>query len=126
MNDEIKLILDEFISKIHKGVSLAENIKDTVTIKKTDVENLGRNLIVEIDNFLHDDYMITYPEIKLDQEKFDKLMEKNKENLTVETIYYILNRIKLDEELNGDLYYKKESFKDLFKVLSTSYSYLKD
>ena len=125
MNDEIKLILDEFREKIHKGISVDENFKETVTIKKSDVEKLGSDLMKEIDEFLHDDYILTFPELKLDQEKFDNLKEKVT-NLNVENIYYILNRIKLDEEIDGDLYYKKESFKDLFKVLSSIYSYLED
>ena len=125
MNDEIKLILDEFREKIHKGIPVDENLKETVTIRKSDVEKLGSDLMKEIDEFLHNDYILTFPELKLDQEKFDNLKEKVT-NLNVENIHYILSRIKLDEEIDGDLYYKKESFKDLFKVLSSSYSYLED
>ena len=33
-------------------------MKDSVTIKKSDVEKLGRDLIKEVDNFLHNEYII--------------------------------------------------------------------
>ena len=42
-------------------------MKDSVTIRKSDVERLGKELIKEVDNFLHSNYMInTFPEMKLD------------------------------------------------------------
>ena len=100
-------------------------MKDSVTIRKSSVEKLGRDLIKEIDHFLHDEYIITnFPEMKLDQEKFDK--HKKDENLDIESIYHILTGINLDDEIDGDLFFKKEGFLDLFRVLFVSYSYLKD
>ena len=46
-------------------------MKETFTIRKSDVERLGKVLIKEIDYFLHDEYIInTFPEMKLDQKKF--------------------------------------------------------
>ena len=45
-------------------------MKETVTIRKSDVEKLGKDLIKEVDNFLHDEYIITtFPEMKLDPKK---------------------------------------------------------
>ena len=100
-------------------------MKETVTIRKSDVEKLGCDLIKEIDHFLHDEYIITnFPEMKLDQEKFDK--HKKDENLDIESIYHILTGINLDDEIDGDLFYKKEAFLVLFRVLFNSYLYLED
>ena len=100
-------------------------MRKTVSIRKSDVEKLGRDLINEIDHFLHDEYIITnFPEMKLDQEKFDSNVKGEK--LDIKKIYDILTRIKLDDEIDRDLYYKKESFLDLFKVLFSSYSYLEN
>ena len=100
-------------------------MKETVTIRKSDVEKLGKDLMKEIDHFLHDEYIITtFPEMKLDQEKFDSSVKG--EILDIEKIYHILTGIKLDDEIDGDLYYKKESYLDLFKVLFSSYSYLEN
>ena len=124
----LKEVLEEIKMSKNCGETVKEDlIKESVTIKKSDLEKLGKELIKEVNTFLHNDYIITFPEMKLDQEEFDRILNKFKiESLNLEDIYYILARIKLDDEIDGDLYYKKESFKDLFKVLCYSYSYLED
>ena len=104
-------------------------MKESVTIKKSDVEKLGKDLIKEIDNFLHDEYILTFPEMKLDQEKFDdsKKIFKDKfesGSLDIEKIYHILTGINLDDEIDGDLYFKKEAYLHLFQVLLVDYTYL--
>ena len=107
-------------------------MKDTVTIRKSDVEKLGKKLIKEVDYFLHDEYIInTFPEIKLDQKKFDDSVNRLKDkfesgSLNIEEIYNILLEIELDEEIDGDLYFKKESYLDIFRVLFVSYMDLED
>ena len=106
-------------------------MKETVTIRKSDVEKLGKELMKEIDNFLHDEYILTFPEMKLDQEKFDESVNRFKDkyesgSLDLQEMYDIFVKIKLDDEIDGDLFYKKESYLDLFKVLFTSYMYLED
>ena len=107
-------------------------MKESVTIRKSDVERLGKELIKEVDNFLHDEYIITtFPEMKLDQEKFENSINRLKTQyesgtLNIEEIYHILLKIKLDDEIDGDLYFKKESYLDIFKVLFTSHLYLED
>ena len=137
-----------------------------VIIKKKDVEKLGRELIKEVYDFLHNDYIVnTFEEMKEDQKKFlkylvligfrdnkslktkvenDKLVfeiiDENKfeedvkslksrvENgsLNTEEIYDILVDIKLDDEIDGDLFYKKEAFLDIFRVFNVSYMELED
>ena len=107
-------------------------IKESVTIRKSDVEKLGKELMKEIDEFLHDEYIFTsFPEMNLDKEKFDESVNIFKDkyksgSLSLREMYCILSGINLDDEIHGDLYYKKESFLDLFKVLFSSYSYLED
>ena len=107
-------------------------MKETVTIRKSDVERLGKELIKEADNFLHDEYIInSFPEMKLDQKIFDDSTNKLKDkfesgSLNIQEIYDLLVNINLDDEIDGDLYYKKKSYEDLFKVLFTSHLYLED
>ena len=105
-------------------------MKESVTIQKSDVERLGKELMKEVDNFLHDEYIInTFPEMKLDQKKFNDSVNRLKDkfesgSLNTEEIYHILLKINLDDEIDGDLYYKKEGFLDLFRVLFVSHTYL--
>ena len=107
-------------------------IKESVTIRKSNVERLGKELLKEVDNFLHDEYIINnFPEMKLDQKIFDRSVNKLKdkfesESLDIEEIYHILTRIKLDDEIDGDLYFKKEAYLNLFRVLFVSYMQLED
>ena len=117
-------ILETIRTKKASGEKVEEIFKESVTIRKSDLEKLGRDLMKEVDEFLHDEYMLSYPNIKSDQEKFDKLTKDKTKNLNIRNIFHILATIKLDDELDGDLYYKKESYLDLFKVLVCSHSYL--
>ena len=126
MDEELHSIINYFRSYLHGGIGDIGSIKEEVLIKKADVEKLGREVYTEVNDFLHEAHTLTYPEFKVEQEKFDKLVEKNKDNLNLYTIYYIIKKIKLCDEFNGDLYFKVEAFKDIVKVLSTGYSYLQD
>ena len=104
----------------------------SVTIRKSDVERLGKDLIKEVDYFLHDEYIInSFPEMKLDQKKFDDSVNKLKDkfesgSLNIEEIYHILLEIKLDGEIDGDLFFKKEAYLDIYRVLYVDYMYLED
>ena len=104
----------------------------SVTIRKSDVERLGKDLIKEVDYFLHDEYIInSFPEMKLDQKKFDDSVNKLKDkfesgSLNIEEIYHILLEIKLDDEIDGDLFFKKEAYLDINRVLYVGYMYLED
>ena len=107
-------------------------MKETVTIRKSDVERLGKDLIKEVHNFLHNKYIINnFPEMKLDQKKFDNSVNRLKDkfesgSLNLEEIYHILVEINLDDEIDGDLYFKKEAYLNIFRVLFVSYMYLED
>ena len=125
-----------------------------VIIRKKDLDRLAKNLLKEVYNFLHDKYILTFLEMKKDQEKFkrniiltyfryynsndgldeNKYEEKLKvlkddienEVFSTEVIFHTLNDIGLDSEIDGDLYFKKESFLDLYRVFETGYTYLED
>ena len=69
--------------------------------------------------------------MKLDQEKFDESVNRLKEkyesgNLDSEEIYHILTGIKLDDEIDGDLYFRKEAYLHLFQVLFVDFTYLEN
>ena len=107
-------------------------MKESVTIRKSDVERLGKKLMKEVNDFLHDEYIInTFPEMKLDQKKFDDSVNRLKDkfesgSLNIEEIYHILLEIKLDDEIDGDLSFKTKAFLDIFRVFDVSYTYLED
>ena len=107
-------------------------MKDSFTIRKSDLEKLGKNLIKEIDHFLHDDYIVKdFPELEPDRKNFDdsKNILKDKfesESLSIDEMYRIFVNTKLDEEIDGDLYLKKEGYLELYNVLFVTYMYLED
>ena len=95
-------------------------MKESVTIRKSDVEILGKKLMKEVNDFFHDEYIIsTFPEMLADQKKFDDSVNRLKTqyesgSLNIEEIYHILLEIKLDEEIEGDLFYKKKIIRRSF------------
>ena len=114
-------MVDNVTSK--KNIINLDIIQESVTIKKSDVERLGKELIKEIDHFLHSNYIINnFPELNLDRENFDNSMKIYKgKSLDLKEMYHIFVKLKLDDEIDGDLYYKKKSYEELFCVLSCSY-----
>ena len=74
--------------------------------------------------------------IKKREELIELINDKKREELKVnamkddgidtEGIYYTLNSLKLDMEIDEDLYYKTKAFLDIFRVSESGYSYLED
>ena len=67
----------------------------------------------------------------LDQKQFDRSVNQLKTqyesgSLNIKEIYDILIKIYLDNEIDGDLFFKKEAYLDIYRVLSVGYSYLED
>ena len=142
-----------------------------VVIRKKDVDRIGKELLKEMFEFLHDEYILTeFKEMKEVQKEFLKNLalnhintlsrqykitkerrevvikpfiddlfkidenssdlEKNKfeydsklvksamedEGIDTEGIYQTFNKLKLDMEIDEDLYYKTKSFLDIFRV----------
>ena len=99
-------------------------IKESITIRKSDLKRLGLDLMKELYSYLHSEETISYfPELKLEQEKFDKLVNKN-DNLNSKEMFHIFLSLDLENERDGDLYYKIKGYEDLFRVLSVNYTYL--
>ena len=137
-----------------------------VIIRKKDLINLGRKLMKEVYKHLHDDYMLTYDEIKverdnikqyllsryfesfnfkitqkkyswsiehekLDENKHKELLKEiedkiENESLDIHVIFKVLNSLKLDMELDEDLFFKTKGFINIFKVYDSDSSYLED
>ena len=102
-----------------------------VIIRKKDVERLGRELIKEVYDFLHDDYIITnFEEMKVEQKRFEKdLAYKRFRELNVTTTsspgsikweYKQLEEDKFEEELKSGVEEIKNGTMDIhiiFKIL---------
>ena len=153
-----------------------------VIIRQKDVKRLGEELLSEMFNFLHDEYILTeFKEMKEVQKEFlenlalnhintlhrqykitkekrevlvkpflDKLLkiDENSSNLEknikveyesklvksamedggtdTEGIYQTLNNLKLDIEIDEDLYFKTKAFLDIFRVFESGYTYLEN
>ena len=137
-----------------------------VIIKQKDVKRLGKELLNEMFDFLHDEYILTefkkMKEVKKEflnnlilnhintlHKKFEITEEKRKElfelitgeksfpeemelkvnsmkddGIDTEGIYHTLNKLKLDMEIDEDLYYKTKAFLDIFRVFESAYIYL--
>ena len=48
------------------------------------------------------------------------------EGIDTEGIYQTLNKLKLDMEIDEDLYFKTKAFLDIFRVFESGYTYLED
>ena len=124
--EEIEKVLKNIkMKKVNGVISKEDLIKESVIIRKSDLEKLGKELMEEIDDFLHDDYFLSFPEIKLEQEKFDKIVNKS-DSLNLQKMNDIFIKINLDQELDEDLYFKKKGYSSLFNVLCFDYTYLEN
>ena len=43
-------------------------------IRKSDIENLGKKVMKEVYEFLHDDYILTFEEMKIEQDNIEKYL----------------------------------------------------
>ena len=135
-----------------------------VIIRKKDLKNLGSKLMKEAYKFLHDDYILTFEEMKvekdnlkknlvnyyfqsfnfiitqkryswkiehekLDESKYEEYLKEieekiENESLDIELIFKVLNKLKLDMEIDEDLFFKTKGFTNIFKVFDCDHSYL--
>ena len=108
---------------------------EEIIIRKTDVDFFGRKLLKEVYRFLCNEYILSFEETKLEKDKLEKYLLsyfkmfdeseyenklkeiKNKiedESLDIDLIFEVLNIIKLDYEINEDLFVKKKAFLKYF------------
>ena len=121
---------------------------EEITIRKKDIENLGRKLMKEVYKFLHDDYILTFEEMKVEKDKIEKYLLKffkihnfsllkeyklkeiedkiENESLNIDLIFRVLILIKLDFEIDEDLFSKKKSFENIYSVFDNDYFYLEN
>ena len=133
---------------------------EEITIKKKDLENLGRKLMKEVYKFLHDEYILSFEEMKVEKNELEKYLIKfyfnrstiynmideseyeskyeieyekylkeiedriEDESLNIKLIFEVLDRIKLEFEINEDLFVKKKAFEYLYLVFEVYYKYL--
>ena len=76
-----------------------------------------------------DSCRITYE--KFDESKYEENLKNVKDeiqngSLDIELIVDILKRVELDEEIDGDLYFKTQAFLNLYSVIDGDYTYLED
>ena len=141
-----KELLKEMFSFLHDEYILSE-FKEMKEVQKDFLENLALNHI----NTLHRQYKITKEKreelvkpfldklLKINENSSDleknikveyesKLVKNAMEDGVIDTegIYHTLNGLKLDMEIDEDLYYKTEAFLDIFRVFESEYSYLED
>ena len=139
-----------------------------VIIRQKDVKRLARELLNEMFEFLHDEYILSkFREMKEVQKEFlknlvlnhintlhrqckitkerreilikpfinensssleyaSKLVKSTMEDEGIDTegIYQTFNKLKLDMEIDEDLYYKTKAFLDIFRVFESGYTYL--
>ena len=140
-----------------------------LVIRKKDIENFGRKIMKEVYEFLNDDYILTFEEMKVEKNKLEKYLvnfylrmiyeidvfkfEKDKydnyikeledeskynnylkelvakikdESLDIKLIFDVLDRIKLDFEIDEDLYDEKKAFIYIYCVYEFYDDYLKE
>ena len=135
-----------------------------VIIREKDIKNLGRKLMKEVYKFLHNEYILTFEEMKVEKDNFKKNLVKcyfesfnftitqkkyswrieheeldeskyeenlkeiedriENESLDINMIFKVLNNLKLDMEIDEDLFFKTKGFINIFKVFDCDYSYL--
>ena len=106
-----------------------------VVIRKKDLDLLAKELLNEMFDFLHDEYILTkFKQMQIEQKRFLKKLELNNISIEdgrvstndLEAIFKVVRYINLDREIDEDLFYKAKAFLDIFRVFEVSYTYLDD
>ena len=96
-----------------------------VIIKEKDIKRLGKDLIKEINDFLHDEWVLTeFKEMKKVQKEFLENLAMEGDGVDIKGIYHTLISLNLDKEINEDLYFKTLAFLDIFRVFDVQHIYL--
>ena len=120
-------------------------------LKEKDIEKYGKKIMKKVYKFLHDDYILSFEDMKVEKDKIEKYLIINyfgiykfdnqinyenllnpikdkieNESLDIELIFNVLDNIKLDFEIDEDLYCETKAFKYIYQVFDHYYTYLKD
>ena len=131
-------LLNEMFEFLHNEYILTE-FKEMKEVQKKFLENLALNHI----NTLHrkheikerrevlikpfiDEFLKIDENIKVEYDS--KLVEGaiKEDGVDTEGIYQTLNKLKLDMEIDEDLYFKTKAFLDIFRVFESGYTNLED
>ena len=139
-------LLKEMFGFLHDEYILSE-FKEMKEIQKEFLENLALNHIdtlhrqfkiteekreVLVKPFIVDLMKISENSTELEKkcnfEYVSKLVENAMKDGGIDTegIYQTLINLKIDSEINEDLYYKTKAFLDIFRVFESGYTYLED
>ena len=138
LNEMFEILYDEYILAAFKEMkevqkefleNLALNHIDTlhrqfkITEEKREV--LVKPFIVDLMKISENS---TELEKKCNFEYVSKLVENAMKDGGIDTegIYQTLINLKIDSEINEDLYYKTKAFLDIFRVFESGYTYLED
>ena len=95
-----------------------------VIIRKKDVERLGKEVLKEVYNFLHDEYILSnFEEMNIKKVEYVAMKDNG---FNIEKIYHFLLNLNLDNEIDEDLYFKTKAFLDIFRVFDNDYIFLED
>ena len=119
--EEMKEVQKEFLEK------LALNHINTL-FRQYKITEEKREVLVKpfIDKEFKIDENITDLEKKFKVEYTSELVKSAMEDEGIDTkgIYQTLHKLKLDMEINEDLYFKTKAFLDIFRVFESGYTYL--
>ena len=120
---------------------------EEIILRKSDIEKYGRKIMKKVYKFLHYEYILSFEEMKVEKDKLEKYLKFylkmfdeseyenylkeiedkiENESLDIELIFKVLDKIKLDFEIDGDLYCETKAFKCIYQVFDNFYYYLKD
>ena len=144
--EEMKKVKKEFLNNIilnhintlHRNFSITDEKRKELVDSLFDKEKKEflNNIILNHINTLHRNFSITDEKRK---ELVDTLIDKEKsipnelelkvnamreDGIDTEGIYQTLNTLKLDMEIDEDLYFKTKAFLDIHRVFESAYTYL--
>ena len=80
-----------------------------LVIRKKDIENLGRKVMKEVYEFLHDDYILTFEEMKVEKDKLERYLVNFYLRMIHKISVFIFEKDKYDnynKELKDESKYK--------------------
>ena len=120
---EMKEIQKEFLENL--ALNHIDTLHRQFKITEEKREVLVKPFIVDLMKISENS---TELEKKCNFEYVSKLVENAMKDGGIDTegIYQTLINLKIDSEINEDLYYKTKAFLDIFRVFKSGYSYLED
>ena len=116
--------------KVMKEVYKFLHEKNILSIEEMKLQKykLEKYLIDFYFNFIDENIYENCQKDKIKYQNCLKAIEKRieNENLDIDFIFNVLNKIKLEMELDEDLYFEKKGFINIYSVYDSDYTYLKD